>query len=209
MSTRKAKATFIEPMLLVRTNQLPEGANWLYELKLDGYRALAIKTGASVQLRSRNDNDFTLRYPAVSMALAALPDETVIDGEVVALDEEGRPSFNILQNYGSSQAPVVYYVFDVLIVAGRIVMDEPLHRRRELLEQKVLPRLSEPVRYSPTLDASLADLVRSVCAQGLEGCKAARQRLRTGPALWRLAEDADQPRAGVRYRRVYGRLNNL
>jgi len=62
-----------------------------------------------VQLRSRNDNDFTQRYPAIAKALAALPDETVIDGEVVALDESGRPSFNILQNYGSSKAPILYY----------------------------------------------------------------------------------------------------
>ena len=75
---------FIEPMLLLRTDKLPEGAGWWYEVKLDGYRALAIKTGGRVQLRSRNDNDFTRRYPAVVSALAGLPDETVIDGEIVA-----------------------------------------------------------------------------------------------------------------------------
>ncbi len=73
-------------MLLLRSGALPEAAEWLYELKLDGYRVLAIKTASCVKLRSRNDNDFTLRYPAIVKALAALPDETVIDGEVVALD---------------------------------------------------------------------------------------------------------------------------
>jgi len=83
---------------------LPEGAEWLYELKLDGYRALAIKAAAKVQFRSRNDNDFTLRYPAIVKALASLPDETVIDREVGALDGSGRPSFNTLQNYGSFKA---------------------------------------------------------------------------------------------------------
>src|SRR5436309_9834244 len=110
----KIRAQFIDPMLLLRKDKLPEGANWLYEIKLDGYRALAIKTGGKVQLRSRNDNDFNLRYPAIVQVLTLLPDETVIDGEVVALDETGRPSFNTLQNYGS-KASVFYYVFDVLV----------------------------------------------------------------------------------------------
>src|SRR5271155_3832442 len=127
------KATFIEPMLLLRTEQLPNGAHWTYELKLDGFRALAIKAGGKVGLRSRNDKDFNERYPAVVKALAALPDETVIDGEIVAMDDSGRPSFNALQNHGSSKAPIFYYVFDVLILAGKNVMVEPLSARRRLL----------------------------------------------------------------------------
>src|SRR5580765_4855356 len=113
MPAQKRKNAFVEPMLLLRAESLPDGDAWQYELKFDGYRALAIKTGGKVHLRSRNDNDFNLRYPAVVQALGALPDETVIDGEVVALDETGRPSFNTLQNYGSAKAPVFYYVFDV------------------------------------------------------------------------------------------------
>ena len=72
-------------MLLLRTERLPEGPDWLYEVKLDGYRALAVKSGGNVQLRSRNDNDFAARYANVTKALGAMPDETVIDGEVVAL----------------------------------------------------------------------------------------------------------------------------
>jgi ATP-dependent DNA ligase len=78
----KTKAGFIQPMLLQRTERLPEGPDWLYELKLDRYRALAIKTGGKLQLRSRNDNAFNVRYPTIVKALAALPDETVIDGEL-------------------------------------------------------------------------------------------------------------------------------
>src|SRR5215471_10816773 len=122
-------------MLLLPASSLPEGSTWLYELKLDGYRAIAFKSEGKAHLRSRNDNDFTRKYPAVAEALAELPDETVVDGEIVALDESGRPSFNLLQNYGSSNSAVVYYVFDVLILSGRYVMSEPLAKRRSLLRQ--------------------------------------------------------------------------
>ena len=131
-----ASARFIEPMLLLRTDSLPSGEQWLYELKLDGYRAIAFKRNGAVHLRSRNDNDFNARFPAVVQALAKLPDNTVIDGEVVAFDEEGRPSFNALQNYGSSPAPVVYYVFDVMVLAGVNLMREPPQKRRGLLEKR-------------------------------------------------------------------------
>jgi len=179
----KAKGRFIEPMLLLRTDTLPnDGERWEYQLKFDGYRAIAFKTGGRVHLRSRNDNDFSGRYAGVVKGLAKLPNETVIDGEVIALDDEGRPSFNILQNYGSSKAPVLYFVFDVMVLAGRDVMREPLKMRRGLLETKILPKLSEPVRYAGPLDASLPVLIESVKAQGLEGLVAKRldSRYETG-----------------------------
>jgi ATP-dependent DNA ligase len=124
------KARFIEPMLLLRTEKLPEGHEWQTELKLDGYRALAFKTGGKVHLRSRNDNDFNGRYPGLVKALATMPDETVIYGEVVALDADGRPSFNTLQNYGSSTAPLHFFMFDLLVLKGKDVTAEPLQRRR-------------------------------------------------------------------------------
>ena len=170
-------------MLLLRTDRLPEGATWQYEIKLDGYRAIAFKSGGRVQLRSRNDKEFGGKYPAIVKALAAMPDETVIDGEVVALDPAGRPSFNALQNYGSSATPLFYYVFDVLILAGEDVTSEPLVRRRELLQTRVLSKLDEPIRESPILDASLPDLIRSVKAQGLEGIVAKRLDSRYEPGL--------------------------
>ena len=171
----KAKGRFIAPMLLLRTDTLPnDGDRWEYQLKFDGYRAIAFKTGGNIHLRSRNDNDFSIRYSAVVQGLAKLPDETVIDGEVIALDDEGRPSFNILQNYGSSTAPVLYFVFDVMVLAGREVMHEPLAARRELLEKQILPKLGEPVRYAAPLDATLPVLMASAKAQGLEGLVAKR-----------------------------------
>ena len=113
------KARFLEPMLLLRTDRLPEGTDWLYEVKLDGYRAIAFKTDRKIHLRSRNDNDFALRYPSIAAALHALPNETVVDGEIVALDTEGKPSFNTLQNYGSSKGPLLYYLFDVTSAINR------------------------------------------------------------------------------------------
>jgi bifunctional non-homologous end joining protein LigD len=177
------RANFIEPMLLLRTEKLPEGPHLLYEIKLDGYRSIAFKTGGKVHLRSRNDNDFAQRYPAIAKALQSMPDETVIDGEVVALDEEGRPSFNLLQNFGSSKTPLIYYVFDVMVLAGKDVMGETLETRRALLEDKVLPKLDEPIRYSPELQADLPTLIKSVKAQGLEGIVAKRRSSRYEPGL--------------------------
>ena len=171
-------------MLLLRTDTLPDdAARWEYQLKFDGYRAIAFKTGGTLYLRSRNDNDFSRRYPAIVRGLAKLPDETSIDGEVVALGEDGRPSFNALQNYGASTTPIVYYVFDVMVLGGRDVKGDPLETRRDLLERKVLPKLAEPVRYTGTLEASLRDLVHSVKAQGLEGLVAKRRGSRYEPGL--------------------------
>src|SRR5215831_12541261 len=156
-------------MLLLPTNGLPEGEAWAYELKLDGYRAIAIKTDGRVELRSRNNKDFNRKYPAVVEGLAALPDETVVDGEIVALDYSGRPSFNLLQNYGTSDVSICYYIFDLLVLSGRDVMSEPLAQRRDLLRSHVLPRLKNPVRESPELNASLSDVISAVRAQSLEG----------------------------------------
>jgi ATP-dependent DNA ligase len=80
-----------------------------------------------------------------------MSDDTVIDGAVVALDPDGRPSFNLLQNYGSSGAPLHFFVFDLLVLKGEDVMTQPLVKRRQLLEKHILPKLEEPIRYSPIL----------------------------------------------------------
>jgi DNA ligase D-like protein (predicted ligase) len=183
MPQKRAKATFIEPMLLLCTDRLPDGPQWLLELKLDGYRALAIKSAGLVQLRSRNDNEFNARYPGIVKALDAMPDETVIDGEVVALDADGRPSFNTLQNYTSGAAPLHFFIFDVLILKGRDVTAEPLWKRRELIEAHVLPELADPIRYSPVLEGGLKALINSVKAQGLEGLVAKRRDSKYEPGL--------------------------
>jgi DNA ligase D-like protein (predicted ligase) len=169
ISEQKIKAAFIEPMLLLPTRELPQSPEWTYELKLDGYRAIAIKTNGKVQLRSRNNKDFNTRYSSIVKALAPLPDETVVDGEIVALDDSGRPSFNALQNYSSTSASIVYFVFDVPILKGRELLSRPLYLRREALEEHVLSELSVPIRPYPELKADLSDVVDAVRSQGLEG----------------------------------------
>jgi bifunctional non-homologous end joining protein LigD len=166
---------FVEPMLLLKTDRLPEGKDWLYEIKLDGYRALALKSNGRVDLRSRNNKDFSRRYAHIARALQAMPDETLVDGEIVALDQTGRPSFNLLQNNGPSRAPVVYYVFDVLVLRGKNIMAEPVIKRREVLQENLLVELSEPIRFSPELEARLSDLINSVKAQEFEGLVAKRR----------------------------------
>jgi bifunctional non-homologous end joining protein LigD len=179
----RVKAGFIPPMLLLRSEKLPDDLErWEYQLKFDGYRAIAFKSRGKVHLRSRNDNDFTTRYPAVVRGLAKMPDETVIDGEVVAIDDDGRPSFNALQNLTPGTA-VVYFVFDVMVLSGRDVTTDTLAKRRELLERKVLPALAEPVRYAGELNASLRDLIHSVKTQGLEGLIAKRRNSSYEPGL--------------------------
>ena len=143
MPTRKTKGRFIQPMLLLRTDARPnDREHWQYELKVDGYRAIAFKAGG--KLRSRNNNDFTKRYPGVLKGLAKLPNETVIDGEVVAFDADGRPSFNALQNFASAETAIVSYVFDLLVLAGRDVRGETLEPRRELLERRVVRSSRSP-----------------------------------------------------------------
>jgi ATP-dependent DNA ligase len=139
------------------------------------YRAIAFSTGGRVHLRSRNDNDFGSRYGEVLRGLAGLPPETVVDGEVVALDESRRPSFSLLQNYASGDAPLVFFVFDVMMFRGRDLTGPTLEARREVLEEKILPALREPVRYTAPLDAPLSSLIHAVKTQGFEGLVAKRR----------------------------------
>jgi len=189
VAAKKTIAKFVEPMLLLRSASLPDDEGWIREIKLDGYRAIAFKNAGKVRLRSRNDNDIAVRYTAIAKALAKMAEETVLDGEVVALDADGRPSFNLLQNYGNSTGPLVYFVFDVLVLAGRDLKKETLETRRGLLEQKVMPKLAEPIRLSPALDGSMKQLIAAVKESGLEGLVAKRKDsvyepgLRTG--AWR------------------------
>jgi len=198
-------------MLLLRRETLPQGPEWHYELKHDGYRAIAFKSDGRLHLRSRNNKDFSKQYPQLLKGLEELPDETVIDGEVVAFNESGRPSFNVLQNSATGKAELVYYVYDVMVLAGKDVMSEPLDKRRMMLEKKVLPKLKEPVRYSQNLDARLDDLISSVKATGLEGLVAKKGSSRYEPGIrsgaW--AKDANPDRTRIRHRGLHAGGNHV
>jgi bifunctional non-homologous end joining protein LigD len=159
------------PMMATLAPTLPVGEKWSYEVKWDGYRTLAVKEGPRVRLFSRNLKDVSAVYPSVSRTVGKLKAETaILDGELVAMDEEGRPSFQALHH--QSAAAVVYYVFDILQESGRDLTREPLDVRRTRLAAAVAGTpilLSEPLPGTPT------QIERAVRELGLEGVVAKRR----------------------------------
>src|SRR5271166_196768 len=168
------KTGFVEPMQCRAVDALPEGPEWAYEFKLDGYRALGLRIGGRSGLLSRNAKDLSARCPDITTALTGLPDQTVVDGEVVAIDDEGRPSFSDLQNYRASSASLFYYLFDLLTYRGQDLRGRPLKERRILLASKIMSRLSDEIRLSEILVADPLELVELVRSNGLEGLIAKR-----------------------------------
>ncbi len=125
-------------------------------------------------LYSRRGNSMNERFAEVWKAVRQLPPGLVLDGEVVALDQKGRPVFNLLQNHHSKPQPLFYYLFDVLAFAGRDLRGEPLEHRRRVLERELGPKLKDPIRVSQRLDAEPEALIRSATELGLEGLVAKR-----------------------------------
>ncbi len=167
------KARFFEPMLCIVASMLPEGPAWQYEVKLDGYRAIGVRTRAGVELWSRNKRDFARRFNGVARALAAVPVETVIEGEIVAVNGDGLPSFSSLQNLGEGAAAILFYVFDVPVLAGQDLRSKPLAARRDILRE-LIPHLPDTIRFSETFDAPAAELMAAIRSNGLEGVVAKR-----------------------------------
>jgi DNA ligase D-like protein (predicted ligase) len=169
MSTQK----HFEPMLCESAERPPEGPDWHLELKLDGFRAIGRKSGRSAQLWSRNQKDFTRRFPDVVKGIAALPSDTVIDGEIVALDARGKPSFNLLHGFGGGASAIVLYAFDLLMLRGKDVRHWTLEQRRHQLHE-VIRQLPDTIRFSETFDVPLSELIREVRRHQLEGIIAKR-----------------------------------
>ncbi len=167
-----AKPHFVAPMKPRLLDEPPTQGEWIYELKFDGIRAIAIKDGAQVSLLSRNQNELASRFPEVVEAVKMLPiDDCVIDGEVVALDDEGRSSFQLLQGRemenGKAQ-PLYYYVFDLLQADGRTLISQPLEARRQWV-RKLCADAPETIRYSGEISGEPKKLLAQVKRLGLEG----------------------------------------
>jgi len=161
-------------MMAVSAATLPVGAEWSYEVKWDGYRAQAVKDGAVVSLASRNLKNITKQYPSVAAAAARVgAAAAVLDGEIVALDAEGRPSFQALHHSTLDGLSIVYYAFDLLHLNGRDLTRRPLDERRAALRDIVGDSgilLSDPL-------AGTADRIAAAVRQlGLEGVVAKRRR---------------------------------
>ncbi len=162
------KAGFVEPMECLPVSKLPEGASWLFEIKLDGYRVLAVKSGKRLTLFSRRKNPMQAKFPYIAKALADLPEGTTLDGELVALDEHGRPNFQRMQSFRSEEANIYFFAFDVLCLKNRSLMQVPLVERKALL-RSVLKSSSPHIRISEHVVASASQMLKAVRTQRLEG----------------------------------------
>jgi len=161
-------------MMAKLTDTLPEGEQWTYEVKWDGYRALLLKERMHVQLRSRNDNNLTATYPTIHAAALKLKAETaLLDGEIVALDPTGKPSFQALQHRSAHRNyAIVFYAFDLLHLDGEDLTNSPLHVRRKRLPAVVK---GSGILLSDPLPGTSKQVIEAVARIGLEGIVAKRR----------------------------------
>jgi bifunctional non-homologous end joining protein LigD len=178
---------FVVPMAALLVETLPSGDQWLYEAKFDGYRALVMKDGTRVRILSRRGNDLTATYPAVRQAAEKLKAKSaILDGEIVAFDETGRPSFQQLQHRAAKGTAVRYFAFDLLHLNGIDLQSEPLTARRAALQPLIA---KSDLEFSDELPGTAADVIEAVTQVGLEGVIAKRRDSRYEPGkrsgVWR------------------------
>jgi len=171
--------SFIEPMQVLPVRQLPDDGNWTYEAKLDGYRCLVARRKGGVALWSRRGTIFTARFPEIVHACEKLPPDTLIDGEVIVVGEDGRCSFNALQQ-SRPKGHVQLYAFDILTHRGRNVLRLPIEERRRLLTES-LRRVQYPVIQSTPFEVKPAELIRAAKELRFEGVIAKRKGSRYEP----------------------------
>jgi ATP-dependent DNA ligase len=165
-------AGFIESMECLPVSKVPDGPDWTYEIKRDGYRLEVVRDSGETTLYSRRQNVLNKKFHYIAEALKGLPNGTVIDGELVALGGDGHPDFNLLQNFRSAESHIVYYAFDILVHKNRDLTQLPLSERRKILAKIVEPR--EHVELSAVSNQSAAEMLKFVKKAGLEGIIAKR-----------------------------------
>jgi bifunctional non-homologous end joining protein LigD len=166
---------FIELMLSEEVDELPDDPGaWTYEIKLDGYRCLALRDESGVKLYSRKRNLLNSRFPTLVKALEQMGSGTILDGEIVALDDAGRPSFNLLQNFRFKAKQIHFYAFDILACNNKSLMGLPLEKRRELLVSQ-LENIFDPIRISEDFDGPPKKIVAAAKELSLEGVIAKRK----------------------------------
>ena len=169
---RESQPEFVPPQLALEAQDPPEGANWVHELKLDGYRIQAWKSGRTVKLLTRKGLDWAHRMPPVREAIAALPyEKLMLDGEVCVVNADGTTSFADLQAWFQSGDParLTYFVFDLLHANGHSPRQLPLLERKALLERLLSPHASDNLQYSQHVVGHGRELFHKACEAHAEG----------------------------------------
>lgn len=162
---------YIKPMLASLGDDAFDNDNWIFELKWDGYRAIAELEKKNVKIYSRNGLSFNERYPALVTELQKLNMKAVLDGEVIVFNEENRPDFQKLQHYDDNRhLPLVYYVFDILELNNKDLKELPLIERKDILQKNL--RTNEFIRFSDHIDAKGKAFFEQVKKSNLEGIMA-------------------------------------
>jgi DNA ligase D-like protein (predicted ligase) len=174
MQKMPAPLRFMRPMECLEVDRIPEGELWQYELKLDGYRTIAVKQNGDVDLFSRNGTPFNSNFPSVLEALETVRIKRfILDGEIVALDEKGRHSFALLQSIKTSKAPLRFYVFDLLHIDKDDLTKRILEKRRSRLESE-FSALPKNIQLSPILSGEASEVISHVKEFEFEGVVAKR-----------------------------------
>jgi bifunctional non-homologous end joining protein LigD len=161
----------LKPMLASLANEPFDDPEWLYEIKWDGYRIVSFLRDGKVQLKTRNDQDYTAIYEHIALELANLRTDAILDGEMVVVDKNGRSNFGALQNYQrTGEGNLAYYVFDLPFADGRDLRELPLIKRKELLAELIAPLKN--VRLSDHVEGRGKDFFKLAQQQQLEGIMA-------------------------------------
>lgn len=171
---QKFYTSISEPMLATLVDKPVENPNWVYEIKWDGYRAVAFKKGNTLELKSRNDKSFNEKYYPIHDALKQLNLNAILDGEIVVVDDNGQANFGALQNWRSeADGTLLYYIFDILWLDGYDLKELPLTERKAILENIIKP--TGVIKLSQAFETSGAEMLEAAKQMGLEGVMAKRK----------------------------------